>query len=214
MIKNELLKHRKKEIRKNILHLRDSLNENDIESKSVIIQKKLWHLIEERNLRSIMFYIAFGSEVRTQENINKALKADRTVIVPVCIISDDHPLDPQTSVLSRELLPSRIFDFQSELAKGTYGILEPKPEFRRPFPPEDIELVVVPGVAFDERLYRVGYGAGYYDRFLPKCKNAFSIALAYDIQIVENVFPASWDVPVDCIITETKIIKSGKGLIP
>jgi len=211
MITDELLKDSKKETRKNILRLRDSLSRNDIESKSHVIQKKLWHLIEEKKLESVMFYIAFGSEVRTQESISEALKNGKNVIVPVCI---NLPSDKQSNAKNRDLLPSKILDLQSEVEVGTFGVLEPKPEFRRPFPPENIDLVVVPGVAFDERLYRIGYGGGYYDRFLPKCKKALYIAIAYDIQIVEDAFPASWDVPVDCIITETRIINNGKHLIP
>ena len=208
---NEFLKSHKKEARKNTILLRDSLNRDDIESKSDAIQKKLWNVIEKLGLKSIMFYIAFGSEVRTQESISKALNNDRIVIVPVCI---NNPPSDKSAILDRELLPSRLLDLQSEVEEGTFHVLEPKPEFRRPFPPENIDLVVVPGVAFDEKCYRIGYGAGYYDRFLPKCKNAFSIALAFDIQIVEDAFSASWDVPVDCIITETRIINNGKNIVP
>ncbi len=211
MITDELLKDRKKETRKNTLRIRDSLSRNDIKSKSHVIQKKLWHLIEEKKLGSVMFYIAFGSEVRTQESIGKALKSGQNVIVPVCI---NLPSDTQSNVKNKDLLPSKILDLQSEVEIGTFGVLEPKHEFRRPFPPENIDLVVVPGIAFDERRYRIGYGGGYYDRFLPKCKKALYIAIAYDIQIVEDAFPASWDVPVDCIITETRIISNGKCFNP
>ena len=145
-----------------------------------------------------MFYVAFGSEVRTQSCINKALKNGLNVIVPVCINSKD-----------RDILPSRLLDPQSELAEGKFGVPEPKPEFRRHFPPEKIDLVVVPGIAFDEKCYRIGYGAGYYDRFLPGCTKALSVALAYEMQIVEDAFPASWDVTVDCIITEKRMINRG-----
>jgi 5-formyltetrahydrofolate cyclo-ligase len=190
----------KKEIRSGILKLRDSLNANDVESNSDLIQAKLWSLIESYGFKSIMFYIAFGSEVQTQICINKALDKGLNVIVPVCIKTKNE----QGSI--RDILPSRLLNPQFELAKGTFGVLEPKTEFRRPFPPEEIDLVVVPGVAFDERCYRIGYGAGYYDRFLPGCTKALLVALAYEMQIVADVFPASWDVPVNCIITEKRMI--------
>jgi 5-formyltetrahydrofolate cyclo-ligase len=193
----ETLKSCKKEVRASIIGLRNSLNTNDIESKSKAIQNKLWKLIESHGFKSIMFYVAFGSEVRTQSCINKALKNGLNVIVPVCINTKD-----------RDILPSRLLDPQSELAERKFGVLEPKPEYRRPFPPEEIELVVVPGIAFDEKCYRIGYGAGYYDRFLPRCTKALSVALAYEMQIVEDAFPALWDVPVDCIITEKRMITS------
>lgn len=201
---NEYIKNRKKEARKNVIFLRNSLIRNDIESKSDIIQRELWQLIDKHSFKSVMFYISFGSEVQTHQSINIALKNDFAVIVPVCI----------STASNKEILPSRLFDLQSEVDEGTFHVLEPKPEFRRPFPPENIDLVVVPGVAFDEKCYRIGYGAGYYDRFLPKCKNAVSIALAYDLQIVDDAFPASWDIPVDKIITETRIINNGNSKIP
>jgi len=190
----------KKEIRSRILNLRNSLNTNDVESNSDLIQAKLWQLIESHGFKSIMFYIAFGSEVRTQICISKALDKELNVIVPVCIKTKNE------QGLVREILPSRLLDPKSELAEGTFGVLEPKIEFRRPFSPEEIDLVVVPGVAFDERCYRIGYGAGYYDRFLPRCTKALSVALAYEMQIVTDAFPASWDVPVNCIITEKRMI--------
>jgi len=190
--------NKKKETRASILGLRNYLSVSDIKSKSNLIQERLWKLIEFYGFKSIMFYVAFGSEVRTQSCINKASKNGLNVIVPVCINSKD-----------RDILPSRLLDPQSELAKGKFGVPEPKPEFRRPFPPENIDLVVVPGIAFDEKCYRIGYGAGYYDRFLPRCTKALSVALAYEIQIVEDAFPASWDVPVDFIITEKRMINRG-----
>jgi 5-formyltetrahydrofolate cyclo-ligase len=188
----------KKEIRSNILKLRNSLNTNDVESNSDLIQEKLWQLIESHGFKSIMFYIAFGSEVRTQTCISKALDKELNVIVPICIKTKNEQR------LVRDILPSRLLDPQSELEEGAFGVLEPKMEFRRPFPAEEIDLV--PGVAFDERCYRIGYGAGYYDRFLPRCTKALFVALAYEMQIVTDTFPASWDVPVNCIITEKKIM--------
>jgi 5-formyltetrahydrofolate cyclo-ligase len=193
----------KKEIRKKIIELRNTLSQNEIETKSGIIQEKLWKLIKDHKFKSIMFYIAFGSEVRTQDCIDKALKMGLNVIVPICIESKSDLNKP-----NRDLLPSKLLDPSSELAVGTFGVLEPKIEFRRPFPPDEIDLVVVPGVAFDRKCYRIGYGAGYYDQFLPKCSNSLFVALSYEIQIVENAFHAEWDVPVDYIITENMILRN------
>jgi len=142
-----------------------------------------------------MFYIAFGSEVRTQNSIVRAIHSGMTTIVPIC--SGDG---------GRQLLPSRLLHLQSEVEKSSFGLLEPKLEFRRPFPPEKIDLVVVPGLAFDEKGYRIGYGAGYYDHFLARCPQAIFIGLAYEMQIVASAFPKEWDVPVHKIITEDRVI--------
>ena len=186
---------RKKRIRREMRRLRDSLSADDIHSRSGAIEYKLWQLIDEREAESIMFYIDFGSEVRTQNCITKAINHGKTVIVPVCSADE-----------RRELLPSRLLDLQREVEKSTFGILEPKPEFRRPFPPEKIDLVVVPGLAFDEKGYRIGYGGGYYDRFLTRCPQALRVGLAYEMQMIECAFPWEWDVPVHKIITERVIL--------
>ena len=186
---------RKKQIRREMRRLRDSLNAENIHSKSSAIECKLWQLINEREAESIMFYIDFGSEVRTQNCIAKAIDDGKIVIVPVCSADE-----------RRELLPSRLLDLQREVEKSTFGILEPKSEFRRPFPPEKIDLVVVPGLAFDEKGYRIGYGGGYYDRFLTRCPQVLHVGLAYEMQMIECALPSERDVPVHKIITEDRVI--------
>jgi 5-formyltetrahydrofolate cyclo-ligase len=186
---------RKKKIRREMRQLRDSLSMPDIVSKSGDIQARLWRLIEEQQSDAVMFYVAFGSEAQTQDCIARTIDSGRTAIVPICVDGD-----------GRQLLPSRLLDPQSELAVGSFGILEPKPEFRRPFPPEKINLIVIPGLAFDQNGYRVGYGGGYYDRFLARCPQALSVGLAYEMQILECVFPAEWDVPIHRIVTENRLI--------
>jgi len=144
-----------------------------------------------------MFYIAFGSEARTQNCIVQAINSGRITLVPICVTEPPGITN---------ILPSRLLDPGSEVAEGRFGVPEPKPEFRRPFPPEKIDLVVVPGVAFDERGYRIGHGAGYYDHFLLGCSRAFLVGLAYEIQIVKDALPEVWDSPVHEIITEDRII--------
>lgn len=187
---------RKSELRERMRRLRDSLSAHDINSKSKAIGVRLWRLIGERRYKSVMFYIAFGSEVRTQDYIARAIDSGKVTLVPACITDNGE----------RWLIPCRLSDLASEVAEGTFGIPEPKPEFRRPFPPEKIDLVVVPGLAFDEKGYRIGYGAGYYDRFLARCPQALSVGLAYEMQIVETAFPTAWDIPVHKVITENRVI--------
>ena len=185
----------KKGIRARMRLLRDSQPPEQISAKSHQIHTKLWQLIDEEQFDAIMYYVAFGSEVRTQESIAVALERGKIVLVPLCCTDG-----------SRELTPCRLLDYAAELEENRFGILEPKPEFCRPFAPEDIDLVLVPALAYDETGYRVGYGAGYYDRFLTKCSNALFVGLAYEIQIIESTFPSEWDIPVHKVITECRII--------
>jgi 5-formyltetrahydrofolate cyclo-ligase len=114
----------------------------------------------------------------------------------------------------RKLVYSEIYAID-ELQPGAYGILRPRRDSRRIIPIEQLAqetgVVVVPGVVFDEKGYRTGYGAGFYDRFLTTFRythasEAMFIALAFELQIVEDTYPEKHDVPVDMIITEKRII--------
>jgi 5-formyltetrahydrofolate cyclo-ligase len=99
-------------------------------------------------------------------------------------------------------------DPERELTLGPWGILEPKGEFYRPFPLEEIDVVIVPGVAFDERGNRLGFGRGFYDKFLRRLSERVSfVALAFELQVVRRLPSQSHDVAVDYIITEKRIIK-------
>ena len=105
------------------------------------------------------------------------------------------------------LVPSKIIDFDNELEKGKKGILEPKKEFYRLFPLENIDLIIIPGVAFDLRGNRIGRGFGYYDNFLRKIHTSTKIvALAFEMQIVKKIITDKNDIPINKIITEKRII--------
>jgi len=96
----------------------------------------------------------------------------------------------------------------NELEPGAFNILEPKKEFFRPVSPDDIDLVIIPGVAFDKDGDRIGYGMGFYDRFLRSMKkNIPVVALAYEFQIVDDIPVDDTDVTVHKIITEERIIE-------
>ena len=97
------------------------------------------------------------------------------------------------------------------LKKDRYGIPEPEEDAPH-INPDKLDLIVAPGVAFDNRGGRIGYGAGYYDRYFKKISNERSniikkIALAYNFQVIDNVPMDEQDVKIDCIITEKHILK-------
>jgi len=185
----------KEEIRRDILKKRHSLSKDYIKNKSQQIFLKLAESVEYRNSRNIMFYVATRSEVQTEEMIKTSIEMGKNIFVPIIL--------PECI----NLAPSKIFDFDTELEKGKKGILEPKKEYYRLFPPESIDLIIIPGVAFDLSGNRIGRGFGYYDNFLGKVRPyAKIIALAFEMQIVKRIPNDKNDIPVHKIITEKRII--------
>jgi 5-formyltetrahydrofolate cyclo-ligase len=187
----------KEEIRRKILKKRLSLSSEDIRDKSRKVFLNLAETVEYTNSQNIMFYVATRSEVQTEEMIKMSIKMGKNVFVPI-ILSE-----------CINLAPSKIFDFNTELEKGKKGILEPKKEYYRLFPPEDIDLIIIPGVAFDLYGNRIGRGFGYYDNFLRKIRSSAKIvALAFEMQILKKIPNDKNDIPVHKIITEKRTIIS------
>jgi len=185
----------KEEIRRDILKKRHSLSKDYIKNKSQQIFLKLAESVEYRNSRNIMFYVATRSEVQTEEMIKTSIEMGKNIFVPIIL--------PECI----NLAPSKIFDFDTELEKGKKGVLEPKKEYYRLFPPENIDLIIIPGVAFDLSGNRIGRGFGYYDNFLKEIRSSTKIiALAFEMQIVKKIPNDKNDIPVHKIITETRTI--------
>lgn len=190
-----MVKLDKKTIRKNVLEKRAKLTWEVIKEKSQIIEERLFNLEEYKRSDFIFSFISFKDEVHTHEIIKDSLNMGKQIGVPV------------TMVEPRKLLISELKDFERELEIGYYDILTPKKEYQRIVSPDVVDLVLVPGVAFDEKGYRVGYGGGYYDRFFSSLKeDVIKIGLCYDLQILPQVPRASYDIPVDLIITEKRLI--------
>jgi 5-formyltetrahydrofolate cyclo-ligase len=178
--------------RKKYRKLRQSQNLLDLFKKSKIITEKLVELDECKGRKKIMMYVSYGSEVMTFDIINLALMSEMRVFIPYL---DDNNLGI-----------SEIFNL-SDLKITYYGALEPK--HKDNFNKENIDIVVVPGIAFDIKGNRIGSGLGFYDRFL-KNTNVVKIALAFDFQIIDNINPSKEDIPMDIIITEKRVIKCQK----
>jgi 5-formyltetrahydrofolate cyclo-ligase len=183
----------KAEIRKTVLRLRNAMTQEEIEAGSSAIVNRLTELDEIRRAPTLMVYLSFGSEVVADGLILCGWEAGKRIVVPLC-----HPE-------SRELTACHINSFD-ELTSGHYGIRETKAGCIRPVPRREIDAVVVPAVAFDRRGYRVGYGGGYYDRFLPEAPQAARIGAAFARQIVAVIPADPHDVTVESIVTETEVI--------
>lgn len=179
-------------MRKRILTRRDREPEDLRRKKSQKIKKRLFSLKELKKAHTILFYYSKGSEVETKEMMEEALRKGKRVLLP--------------KVRGREIYLGEIKDLEKDVEKGSFGILEPKETYRKPTP-KGIDLVILPGIAFDLKGERIGYGEGYYDRFLKKIpKRIPLIGLAYDFQVIKNISGKKHDRRVSKVITETRII--------
>ena len=149
--------------------------------------------IQNEDFDTVMLYLSMKSEVETFGLLNILLHEKKRVCAPVV---DAH---------QSELTPRQIRNPKTELVQHRYGLLEPNAACPI-LPISQLQLIIVPGIAFDANGYRLGYGKGFYDRFLTKCPEAVRVGLAYQVQIVENTFPQTWDIPVHYIFTEKDII--------
>jgi 5-formyltetrahydrofolate cyclo-ligase len=145
---------------------------------------------EFKKAKTVMFYVSLDWEVGTELMIKAALRAKKQIVVPL------------VHRAKKTLLPVRIHDPNRDLAEGSYGILEPRPDLIEPFDVEKIDLVLVPGLAFDPDGFRLGRGAGYYDRFLKTLPpRTLKVGVAFDFQIVDQVPRQAWDQPVHVLVT-------------
>jgi 5-formyltetrahydrofolate cyclo-ligase len=184
----------KESLRKELLRRRDTLPPDVRIKKSRLILETFFSLPEVAESAVILFYASFRSEVETMEMIEGALKEGLKVVLP--------RVDERRRLLSLH----QIHELK-ELTSGYMGIPEPRPEINL-VNPDGIDLIVVPGVAFDPKKSRLGYGGGYYDRLLKhKGKNVPAIGLAFEEQLVDKIRTEDFDVAMDLVVTDLRVIR-------
>lgn len=178
----------KNELREYMKNLRGSISIEEKDKKDRSIFNKVVNNKQYIEAETIMVYVSFGLEVDTISIIKNALDNNKIVCVPKII----NKKDGMKAVKIEKL---------EDLIKNKFGILEPL-SFDKEINGKDIDLFLVPGLAFDKNGGRIGYGAGYYDRFLKNSKdNSLKIGLAYDFQVIDNVPMAENDIYLDIIIS-------------
>ena len=180
----------KNQLRDDILEKRNSLPKEEVIDKSRVIEEKLFGLDAYKKSRTVMLFVSFNNEADTHNIIKKSL-GKKNVAIP--------------KIIQHEIEPSIIIDFDSLIPAGKFGILEPIDLMKIAY--KNIDLVLVPGIAFDSEGHRIGYGFGYYDKFLKKIPKSVKIGLAFDFQVVDKITAEEHDVPVDFIITEKRVIE-------
>lgn len=183
-------KNTKRQIRSEILKKRRALSEEEQEKMARNCTKRLIELDAFQAASTILVYMSYNGEMMTDYIIDEARRQKKLVAAP--------------TVLGKEM---EFFTFYSkeELVPDKHGILEPVPNDKTKIRDGEA-LMIMPGVAFDEQKNRVGYGGGFYDRYLEKHQKLKKIAIAYEFQVIDFVPTEEFDQRPDCIITEERVI--------
>ncbi len=186
----------KKQLRRQCSLLRKNLTTLERSEKSIHICSNLFQFLQIRAVKTVFTYVSYKTEVDTTLVINKLLEQGKNVVIPhVCTQS--------------EMNAVQLIHPTQELEKGFKGIPELHPDLvkKRMVPPDQIEVAIIPGLAFDPNGARLGYGGGYYDRFLSNhADNAFRIGVCFKEQIVDNVPTEGHDIAMDMIFHDKGFI--------
>ena len=179
-------------LRAEILRRRDALPDAERASSGRRIIDTILGLPAYERSRTVLAYASFGSELRTDEFLRHALDGGKRLVLP--------------RVESGRLVLYEVSDIGRDLAPATWGIREPVPDLCPPASPNEVDFALVPGVAFDPKCRRLGYGGGFYDRLLGAglSDGAPTVAGAFGVQIVDEVPVDPSDIPVNAVITEAQ----------
>jgi len=185
----------KERIRKQMIEKRKNLSISEVLEKSNLIKKRLFNINNFKKAQNILFYVSYNNEVYTHDMIKECLSGKKKVIVPI------------TNKKHRKLILSELNKWE-DLKLGAYNILEPRKEYIKEIPPDQVDLAIVPGIAFDLSGNRIGHGMGYYDRLLKELYkyNISAVGLAFEFQIINRIPSELHDVKVKKIVTEKQII--------
>lgn len=186
------MKSLKQELREKTLEQRDALSEQTRREYAAVIMNCVLSQPEIKEAKGVFCFVGFGSEPDTTHLILRLLEDGKRVFIP------------RTEKGNPEMKLAEI-DSLDELEVDYYGILSPKADHPRWGTIRDVDAVIVPGVAFDTKGYRVGYGAGFYDRFLADDPSVFKLAIGYALQLTDSVPKDDHDIPVDALVTEMGI---------
>ena len=182
-------------IRKAALAARRKIPEDECIAQSAEIFARVCGLNEIAQARWLLSYVSLPDEVDTIALLTWALAQGKRVAVP--------------SVASegRSITASELLRYPEDLERGEFGLLVPRKECFRPVDPKVFDAQIVPGVAFDLRGHRLGFGKGFYDRFLPTCRpDCVKIGLAFEAQIFDTIPSRPHDVAMDLLVTEKRIL--------
>ena len=173
----------KKELRRQIREQKRAMTEEEIVARSEALGKLFRASQLYQQAKTIYGYLPYNQEVRTVPMLEQAILDGKQVAVPK-VIGDDMVFIYLTDM--------------NQVEKGYAGI--PEPIANEPIAADETALVLMPGLAFDSQGHRIGYGGGFYDRFLEKEPNHPTLALCYEFQMLERLETEEHDIPVDCVL--------------
>lgn len=186
----------KRDLRRRMLACRRALSVEERASRSAAITEKLLSLEAVQKARTVFAYAAMEDEVQTEPLIASLLDRGKRVAIPL--------------VIGKRAMEAALVPSMDAMETGAYGILTVRAERREILAPQEIDCVIVPGVAFGLDGSRLGMGGGYYDAFLPKAERAVRVAAAFQCQISEDIPSLPYDCGVDWIVTEQGVFKANK----
>jgi 5-formyltetrahydrofolate cyclo-ligase len=189
------IRDRKQYIRRSVRAVRRGLSEAERLARSRCIWERVIALSCYQHARMVLGYMAFDHEVLTDGLMQQAMASGKQIVLPMV------QADREGMTLYA------IEDLEHDVASGYHGILEPQPQRTRAVVPETLELALIPGVAFDLRGGRLGFGAGFYDRLLSRLpRDIPMVGLAFDFQVIPRLPSQPHDIMLDAIVTERCVI--------
>ena len=173
----------KKELRAMIRDQKRAMTTEEINRRSEKLMELFLQSEAYQNAKTIYGYLPYNQEVRTVPMLEQALKDGKRVAVPKCYGDE---------------MKFLFMDDLSRVEKGYAGI--PEPVADEPVADDETALVLMPGMAFDPQGHRIGYGGGFYDKFLAQEPNHPTLALCYDFQVLPHLETEEFDIPVDCVL--------------
>ena len=181
------IKQRKLEIRNICKKFRNNLSAEKKQQLDLILQEKFLQTEEYKNTKTLLAFVSKDIEINTEKIIEQALADGKTLALPKC--------------KEENLMDFYIVNSLSQLKEGYYGLLEPDPEKCTMLKDTANTICLVPGLAFDREGYRIGFGKGYYDRFLLDY-NGVTVGMCYAKCVHESLPKGYYDRPIDILITD------------
>lgn len=193
---NPSISERKKGLRQKMLAMRRALSANETESRSCSLKENILSLLEYKNAKKIMAFLAMKGESNLDGFIRQALLDGKEVYIPVCL--------PE-----RQMEAGRLIDME-HFEKGPLG-LRNLPAGYEVTSPESLDMVLIPGLAVSQEGIRLGMGAGYYDRYLARVPFEKRVAALWDFQVIPDIPSEPFDQKIAKIVTDKSVIVTKRG---